>query len=710
MKKYVFMFNEVDLRNRDLFGGKGAILAEMTKLHLPVPQGFVVSTEMCTRYYEENCTLDDSFLKQVKQKVLKLEKKTGKAFGSYSRPLMVSVRSGARVSMPGMMDTVVNIGMNDYVAESMQDLYGEEFAYDTYARLIVCFADYVMKHDRSKYDEIAKTTTNKKELTKKFKELYKTIQGEDFPQDPEKQLFEAIKGVFSSWENERANIYRKTHNIPYEWGTAVTVQEMVFGNLSQGSGTGRLFSRNPMTGENVFYGEYMPNAQGEDLFWHKDQRTAILDFEKKYPKLYDELTAITKRLERHYKDIQEVEFTHQNNKLYILQTRNRKHTAAAAIKSAYDFVQEGICDEKTALLNIKADLLKDLFKDGVLTDKSIAKELDIVLSWADKYRTLKIMANAVTGEDAKHAFSFGAEGVGICRTEDLFESETAQKTLKSALAGGKNAENALAKFVGYQEKEFEDLFRAALGKQVTIRLLDDVSMQSKQEEKLAELGTRGARLAINTPEIAKAQVEAIIKAAIKVQKEYEIDVVPEIMVPFVCDAAEFKRVKDMISARANALIEREGIELSYRIGTMIEVPRAAIVANELAKYADFFSFGMNDLTQLTYGCSRFDKDTIFDKYYKERIFEEDPFEKIDQNGVGKFVRIAVELAKATRKGIKLGFCSDQAGDPSSIEYAHRVGLTYISCVPDRIALAKISAAQAAIRYPRRSGLFGLKRG
>ena len=705
MKKYVFMFKEVDLKNRDLFGGKGAILAEMTKLKLPVPQGFVVSTEMCTRYYEENCTLDDGFLKQVKQKTAQLEKIAGKRFGDNLRPLMVSVRSGARVSMPGMMDTVVNIGVNDYVAEGLKRIYGEEFAYDTYARLIICFADYVMKHDRAQYDAIAKQTPNKKELVKKLKDLYKTIQGEDFPQDPEVQLMFAIKGVFSSWENERAIVYRKTHNIPYEWGTAVTVQEMVFGNLSKESGTGRMFSRNPDTGENVFYGDYMPDAQGEDLYYHKEKNVPIADFGKMYPEMYNELTSIAKRLEKHYKDIQEVEFTHQNHKLYILQTRSRKRTASATIKAAYDFVREGLCDEKTALLNINADLLKELFKKGVLVDKSVSKELDAVLSWADRYRTLKVLSNAVTGEDAKHAFSFGAEGVGLCRTELLFQSEENEKLLKSVVSGGKNVDKAFERFVDYQEQVFEGLFRASLDKQVTIRLLDDVSALSKREETIAELGTRGARLAINTPELVKAQVEAIIKAAIAVQKEYEIAVVPEIMIPYVCDSAEFKRIKDMISARANALIEREGIELAYRIGTMIEVPRSAIIANELAKYADFFSFGMNDLTELTYGCSRFDEENVFGKYYDERIFAEDPFEKIDQNGVGKLVRIAVELAKATRKGIKLGFCSDQAGDPSSIEFAHRVGLTYVSCVPDRIALAKIAAAQAALRYPKRKGLF-----
>ncbi len=707
MKRYVFMFKEADLKNRDLFGGKGAILSEMAKLRLPVPQGFIITTEMCTRFYEESCSLNDELIKQVAKKIKQLEKETGKEFGNAEKPLMVSVRSGARVSMPGMMDTVINIGVNDYIADSLAELYGEDFAYDTYARLIICFADYVMKHDRNKYEKLAKSVKTKKELVEKYKELYKTLQGEDFPQSPLKQLAEAIRGVFNSWDNERANIYRKTHNIPYEWGTAVTIQQMVFGNLSEMSGTGRLFSRNPKTGENVFYGFYMPKAQGEDLYYHSDKVLDISQFEKMYPDMYKELTTIAKRLERHYKDVQEIEFTHQNDKLYILQTRSRKQDGVATIKAAYDFVKEGLCDEKTALLNMNADLLKDLFENGELKDKSIQNELVEVLSWTDKYRDLKVLANAVTGEEAKKAISVGAEGVGLCRVENFFTQEKQKKLLASVLASGKTGETGHEKFVEYLEKEFEDLFRQALDKQVTIRLLDDVSGAIECNEHTPELGTRGARIAINMPELAKAQVEAIINAAIAVYEENGVGVAPEIMVPYVCDSAEFKRIKDMICARANALIQRKGVDIKYYIGTMIEIPRAAITANEVAKYADFFSFGMNDLTELTYGVSYYDEKEVLNRYYDERIFDEDPFEKIDQNGVGKFVRIAVSLAKATKKSIKLGFCSNQAGDPSSIEFAHRVGLTYISCVPDRIALAKISAAQAALKYPKKKGLFSL---
>ena len=704
MKKYVYMFREADSKNVNLLGGKGAILSEMTKLGLPVPQGFVIVTEMCTRYYENNCTLDDAFLKQVQKQMKRLEKLTGKEFGSCENPLLVSVRSGARVSMPGMMDTVVNIGLNDIVVEALAEKYCEDFAYDTYARLIVCFGDYVMKHDRAKYNKIAEKTSNKKELVAQYKELYKTLQGEDFPQDVEKQLAYAIRGVFDSWENERANVYRKTHNIPYEWGTAVTVQEMVFGNMSQDSGTGRIFSRNPYTGVDEFYGKYMANAQGEDLFYYQDRQKNLIDFAEMKPDMYEELTKIAKKLEKHYKDLQEIEFTHEGERLYVLQARSRKCTAVAEIKMAYDAVKEGLKNERQALLSIDADKLKDLYENGMLKDNSIVSELSTVLSWADKYRSLKIMTNATNGQDAKFGFDFGAEGVGLCRTEDLFVGEKNGKILYDVLHA-RNHEKAMDKFVEYQQKVFEEIFKASLDRQVTIRLLDAVYKRETSTEDIPDLGTRGARIAINLPEIAKAQVEAVINAAINVQEEYGVKIEPEIMIPYVCDAAEFKRIKDMIAARANALIERKGIEMNYLIGTMIEVPRAAIVANELAKYAEFFSFGMNDLTQLTYGCSLYDEERIFETYYKERIFSEDPFEKIDQNGVGKFVRIAVELARATRKGIKLGFCSRQAGDPSSIEFAHRIGLTYISCVPERIALAKIAAAQASIRYPKHTGLF-----
>ena len=708
MKKYIYMFRETDSKNRNLYGGKGAILSEMTRLRLPVPQGFVVTTDMCTRYYEENCTLEEGFVKQLRQKMKQLEKLTGKNFGDEKNPLLVSIRSGARVSMPGMMDTVINIGLNDFIVENIAEEKGEEFAYDIYSHLIVCFGDYVFKHDRAEYDKVAETAKSKKDLAEKYKEVYARLQGEAFPQDPETQLVLAIKGVFNSWENERANIYRKTHNIPYEWGTAVTVQQMVFGNYSKNSGTGRLFSRNPITGVNEFYGFYMSNAQGEDMFFHEDKVVDIQEFAKLHPQMYEELTGIAKKLERFYKDLQEIEFTHEDEKLYILQARSRKRTAVAAIKMAYDSVQEGLNDEKHALLTIDASKLKELFDGGKLVEPSILTELNAVLSWADKYRDLKVMANAVNADDVKYAFDFGAEGVGLCRTEFLFRDEAHAKLLNDVLFG-KNQEKALEKFVEYQEKEFEEMFRVCFDRQLTIRILDEVREYSQRNgETLSELGTRGARLALNRPEVIKAQVEAIITAAINVKKEYGTEISPEIMVPFVCDSAEFKRIKDIITGRANSLIERSGEKIDYLVGCMIEVPRAAIIANELAKYADFFSFDMNDLTQLTYGCSVNDENKIFDYYYRERIFAEDPFEQVDQNGVGKFVRIAVELGKATRRNIKLGFCAEQAGDPASIEFAHRVGLTYVSCVPERIALAKVAAAQAAIKYPKHTGLFRRK--
>ena len=879
MKKYVYLFKEADGKNKALFGGKGANLAEMTKIGLPVPQGFTITTEACTKYYEDGRMINDAIKAQIEEKLAQIEKITGKKFGDPSNPLLVSVRSGARVSMPGMMDTILNLGLNDEVVEGLAKLTNNErFAYDSYRRFIQMFSDVVMQQDKSKYerilDEIKEkkgvkfdkdlTADDLKEIVKLFKKLYKDSQKTEFPQEPKVQLIEAVKAVFRSWDNDRANVYRRMHDIPYNWGTAVNVQSMVFGNMGDDSGTGVAFTRNPSTGENVLYGEYLMNAQGEDVVAGIRTPQPISQLEKQNPEVFAQFVAICKKLENHYKDMQDMEFTIEKGKLYMLQTRNGKRTAKAALKIAVDLVNEGMIDKKTALLMIDPKQLDALLhptfdekavkkatvigealpaspgaasgkicftaekakeqgkkekvvlvrletspediegmaaSQGILTarggmtshaavvargmgtccvagcsaikfaddgksftlggkkykegnvisfdgstgkiydgsidtvEAKISGEFATIMQWADEHRDLMIRTNADNPRDTAVAFNFGAEGVGLCRTEHMFFEADRIPAVREMIVSTTTEERkkALKKLLPMQQKDFKGIFKAMKGRPVTIRFLDpplheflphedsEIKTLAKEMgltfealkstvESLHEfnpmMGHRGLRLAVTYPEIAEMQTEAVIKAAIEVKKEDKIDVVPEIMIPLTCDSAEFKYVKDIVTSAADRVLEASKVEMKYKVGTMIEIPRAAITADQIAKYAEFFSFGTNDLTQMTYGFSRDDAGKFLDVYYEKKIFESDPFARLDQNGVGKLVRIAAELGKSTRPDIKLGICGEHGGDPSSIEFCHRIGLNYVSCSPYRVPIARLAAAQAAIKYPRKKkGLF-----
>lgn len=880
MKKYVYLFKEADGKNKALFGGKGANLAEMTKIGLPVPQGFTITTEACTKYYEDGRMINDSIKAQVEEKLAQIEKMTGKKFGDPTNPLLVSVRSGARVSMPGMMDTILNLGLNDEVVVGLAKLTNNErFAYDSYRRFIQMFSDVVMQQDKSKYerilDEIKEkkgvkydkdlTAEDLKEIVKLFKKLYKESQKVEFPQEPKVQLIEAIKAVFRSWDNDRANVYRRMHDIPYNWGTAVNVQSMVFGNMGETSGTGVAFTRNPSTGENKLYGEYLMNAQGEDVVAGIRTPQPIAELEKQNPEVFAQFVAICKKLEGHYKDMQDMEFTIENGKLYMLQTRNGKRTAKAALKIAVDLVNEGMINKEQALLMIDPKQLDALLhptfdekaikkatvigealpaspgaacgkicftaekakaeggkkgkvvlvrletspediegmaaSQGILTcrggmtshaavvargmgtccvagcssikfaddgksftlggkkykegdvisfdgstgkiydgeiateDAKISGEFATIMQWADEYRNLMIRTNADNPRDTAVAFNFGAEGVGLCRTEHMFFEADRIPAVREMIVSSTTEERkkALKKLLPMQQKDFKGIFKAMKGRPVTIRFLDpplheflphednEIKALAKEMgltfealkatvESLHEfnpmMGHRGLRLAVTYPEIAEMQTEAVMKAAIEVRKEEGYDVVPEIMIPLSCDSVEFKYVKDIVTATADRVLAEHKTEMKYKVGTMIEIPRAAITADQIAKYAEFFSFGTNDLTQMSYGFSRDDAGKFLDVYYQKKIFESDPFARLDQNGVGKLIRIAAELGRSTRPDIKLGICGEHGGDPSSIEFCHRVGLNYVSCSPYRVPIARLAAAQAAIKYPRKKkGLF-----
>ena len=874
MKKYVYLFKEAKGNNKALFGGKGANLAEMTKIGLPVPQGFTITTEACTKYYEDGRKINEGIIEQIYQKLAQIEKMTGKKFGDASNPLLVSVRSGARVSMPGMMDTILNLGLNDEVVEGLASLTNNpRFAYDSYRRFIQMFSDVVMQQDKSKYERILDqikekkgvkfdkdlTAEDLKEIVKLFKKLYKEGQKEEFPQDPKVQLIEAVKAVFRSWDNERANVYRRMHDIPYNWGTAVNVQSMVFGNMGEDSGTGVAFTRNPATGENALYGEYLMNAQGEDVVAGIRTPQPIAKLEEQNPEVYKEFVAIATKLENHYKDMQDMEFTIERGKLYMLQTRNGKRTAKAALKIAVDLVKEGKISEKDALLMIDPKQLDALLhpsfdesavkkakvigealpaspgaasgkicftaekakeqgkkekvvlvrletspediegmaaSQGILTARGgmtshaavvargmgtccvagcsalkfaddgksftlggktykegdvisfdgstgkiydgaiateqakIVGEFATIMEWADKYRKLSIRTNADNPRDASVAFSFGAEGVGLCRTEHMFFEADRIPAVREMIVSSTTAERekALKKLLPMQKKDFKGIFKAMKGRPVTIRFLDPplheflpheddeikalakemkLSFESLKAtvESLHEfnpmMGHRGLRLAVTYPEIARMQTEAVITAAIEVEKEEGFTVVPEIMIPLTCDSKEFKYVKDIVTETADKILAEKKVDMHYKVGTMIEIPRAAITADQIAKYAEFFSFGTNDLTQMTYGFSRDDAGKFLETYYEKKIFESDPFARLDQNGVGKLVRIAAELGRSTRPDIKLGICGEHGGDPSSVEFCHRIGLNYVSCSPYRVPIARLAAAQANIKYPRK---------
>ena len=875
MRKFVYLFKEADGKNKALFGGKGANLAEMTNLGMPVPQGFTITTEACTQYYQDGRKINNDILNQIEKKMHELEKMTGKKFGDKNNPLLVSVRSGARVSMPGMMDTILNLGLNDEVVEGLSSLTNNpRFAYDSYRRFIQMFSDVVMQQEKSKYERILDkvkekkgvqfdkdlTANDLKEIVKMFKDLYKKSQGEEFPQEPKTQLIEAVKAVFRSWDNDRANVYRRMHDIPYEWGTAVNVQSMVFGNMGEDSGTGVAFSRNPATGENKLYGEYLMNAQGEDVVAGIRTPLPISTLEKQNPEVYNQFAKIAKTLEKHNKDMQDMEFTIEKGKLYMLQTRNGKRTAKAALKVAVDLVKEGLISEKDAIMMIDPKQLDALLhpqfdesalkkatpvaealpaspgaacgkicftaekakemgankekvvlvrletspediegmaaSQGVLTarggmtshaavvargmgtacvagcsaikfaddEKSFTlsgktyKEGDIIsfdgstgkiydgeiktepakivgefatiMEWADKYRALQVRTNSDNPRDAKVAFNFGAEGVGLCRTEHMFFEADRIPAVREMIVSStvEERKRALKKLLPMQRKDFIGIYKAMEGHPVTIRFLDpplheflphedsEIKALAKEMgltfEKLKStveslhefnpmMGHRGLRLAVTYPEIAEMQTQAVIEAAIAVNKEKGYGIVPEIMIPLTCDWKEFKYVRDIVANKADEIIKEKGVSLKYKIGTMIEIPRAALTADEVAKYAEFFSFGTNDLTQMTYGFSRDDAGKFLDVYYAKKIFESDPFARLDQKGVGKLVKMASELGKTTRPDIKLGICGEHGGDPSSVEFCHNCGLTYVSCSPYRVPIARLAAAQANIKNPRK---------
>ena len=874
-KRYVYQFKEAAGKGKELLGGKGANLAEMTALGMPVPQGFIITTEACTQYYEDGRKINQEIMTQISKNLAELEKVSGKKFGDVKNPLLVSVRSGARVSMPGMMDTILNLGLNDRVVEGLAAATNNpRFAYDSYRRFIQMFSDVVMQQEKSKYERILdKVKESKgakfdkdlsaddlKEIVKMFKDLYKKSQGEEFPQDPKVQLVEAVKAVFRSWDNDRANVYRRMHDIPYSWGTAVNVQCMVFGNMGDDSGTGVAFTRNPSTGENKFYGEYLMNAQGEDVVAGIRTPLPIATLEKQNPAVYKQFVEIAKKLEKHNKDMQDMEFTIEKGKLYMLQTRNGKRTAKAALKIAVDLVKEGLLTKQEALMMIdpkqldallhpqfeaaslkKAKVIAEALpaspgaasgkicftaqrakelaaqkekvvlvrletspediegmavSQGVLTarggmtshaavvargmgtacvagcqalkfaedEKSftlngkkyvegnvisfdgstgkvyegevktepakISGEFATIMKWADEARALEVRTNADNPADAQNAYNFGAQGIGLCRTEHMFFDADRIPAVREMIVSTtvEERQKALAKLLPMQKKDFIGLYKAMKGNPVTIRFLDpplheflpheDSEIRAlakemgitfgKLKQTVADLhefnpmmGHRGLRLAVTYPEIAQMQTQAVIEAAIEVNKKYGYKITPEIMIPLTCDVNEFKYVRDIVANKADEVIAKKGVSLKYKIGTMIEIPRAAVTADEIAKYAEFFSFGTNDLTQMTYGFSRDDAGKFLDVYYAKKIFEFDPFAKLDQNGVGKLVKMAAQLGKNTRPDIKLGICGEHGGDPSSVEFCHNAGLTYVSCSPFRVPIARLAAAQANIKNPRK---------
>ncbi len=870
MNKYVYSFNEGSKDMKELLGGKGANLAEMTKIGLPVPFGFTVTTEACNKYYDDGEKIDQSIVDEIFTKMGELEQVTDKIFGDASNPLLVSVRSGSVFSMPGMMDTVLNLGLNDDTVKGLIELTNNErFAYDSYRRLIQMFADVVMGVDKSKFDEIFDgkkekrnckldidlTAEDLKEIIIDYKKLYKQETGDEFPQDPKKQLIETVKAVFRSWNNERAVLYRKLNDIPDNLGTAVNVQYMVFGNTGDKSGTGVAFTRNPATGENKLYGEFLVNAQGEDVVAGIRTPQPISEMEEAFPEVYNSFKRIAELLERHYKDLQDMEFTVENNKLYMLQTRVGKRTAQAAVNIAVEMEEEGLIDKETAIMRLapeqidqllhprfddealeKAELItkglpaspgaatgkiyftaaeaevasasgkvilvrqetspEDLAgmvaAEGILTSrggmtshaavvargmgkccvagcndaivdekaktlfvngnvynegdyisldgstgsvykgevKTVAPQLsgnfEKLMSWADEIRELKVRTNADNPRDAAQAVAFGAEGIGLCRTEHMFFDEARIIDVRRMILASDEAERreALSRLLPYQIEDFIGIFEAMGERPVTIRLLDpplheflpatdkeikELSEQidvpfDKLKNKVIELhefnpmlGHRGCRLAITYPEIAEMQTEAIITAALKVKKDTGLNIVPEIMIPLIGIKNEIADVKATVVKTVEKIFEKAGETIEYQVGTMIEIPRATLVADRIAEDAEFFSFGTNDLTQMTYGFSRDDTGKIIKEYVDKGILERDPFQTIDQEGIGKLMEMAIELGRKTRPNIKLGICGEHGGDPRSVEYCHKIGLNYVSCSPYRVPIARIAAAQAVIQ-------------
>ena len=871
-KKYVYLFREGNANMRELLGGKGANLAEMTNLGLPIPQGFTITTEACIEYYNNNENISEEIKYQIFMSLKELERITGKQFGNPANPLLVSVRSGARASMPGMMDTILNLGLNKEVVEAMAKK-NERFAYDSYRRFIQMFSDVVMEIPKSLFEEAIDEMKNKKgvkqdteltaddlkELVTIFKKIYKKEHGDEFPSNPEEQLMSAVKAVFRSWNNPRAITYRRLNDIPSEWGTAVNVQEMVFGNMGDDCGTGVAFSRNPATGENKIFGEYLMNAQGEDVVAGIRTPEPIEKLKETDMEAYQDFVMYATKLEKHYKDMQDMEFTIENGKLYFLQTRNGKRTATAALQIAVDLVNEGMITEKEAVLRVEPNQLDQLLhpnfdpeklkqakpiaqglaaspgaatgkvvftaeealekhnageKDLILvrletspedidgmhvchgiltvrggmtshaavvargmgtccvsgcseisvneaektftvngntyhdgdwisldgtTGKVYGEKIDTVtatvsgnfamfMSWADRYRQMEVRTNTDTPKDAKQAYEFGAQGIGLCRTEHMFFAPERIAAIREMIVSKtkEQREKALDKILPMQRGDFEGLFREMKGLPVTIRLLDpplheflphtddEIEALAKEMDMTFEelknvvtnlhefnpmMGHRGCRLDVTYPEIGVMQTKAIIGAAINVKKE-GIEVKPEIMIPLVGDYKELVYVKNIITKTANEMLKETGMDIKYMVGTMIEIPRATLIADKIAREAEFFSFGTNDLTQMTFGFSRDDAGKFLGEYYSKNIYDFDPFARIDEEGVGQLVEHAVKLGKQTRPDIELGICGEHGGNPPTVEYCHRIGLTYVSCSPFRVPIARLAAAQAAIKYPR----------
>ena len=876
MHKYVYLFSEGNANMRELLGGKGANLAEMTNIGLPVPQGFTITTEACTQYYEDGREINKEIQSQINEYIEKMEKITGKKFGDKENPLLVSVRSGARASMPGMMDTILNLGLNEDVVKVIAEKSNNpRWAWDCYRRFIQMYSDVVMEVGKKYFEELIDKMKAKKgvkqdveldaddlhELANQFKKEYKSKIGSDFPDDPKEQLMGAIKAVFRSWDNPRANVYRRDNDIPYSWGTAVNVQSMAFGNMGDDCGTGVAFTRDPATGEKGLFGEFLTNAQGEDVVAGVRTPMKIAEMEQKFPEAFEQFKEVCKTLEDHYRDMQDMEFTVEHGKLYMLQTRNGKRTAKAALKIACDLVDEGMRSEEEAVAMIDPRNLDTLLHpqfdtkalkaatpigkglgaspgaacgqivftaedaeawhakkkkvvlvrletspeditgmkvaQGILTvrggmtshaavvargmgsccvsgcgdiqmneakkefklggktfhegdvisidgttgniydgaietvDATIAGEFGRVMEWADKYRTLGVRTNADTPKDTAKAIELGAEGIGLCRTEHMFFDEKRIFSMRKMILSEtvEEREKALEELIPYQKGDFKAMYKELKGKPMTVRYLDpplheflpkeeaDMKALAKDmgvtvehlKQKCAELhefnpmmGHRGCRLAVTYPEIARMQTRALIEAAIEVEKEEKITIVPEIMIPLVGEVKELKFVKDIVVETAEKVKAEHKSNMEYHIGTMIEIPRAAITADEIAQEAEFFSFGTNDLTQMTFGFSRDDAGKFLGSYYENKIYEQDPFAKLDQKGVGKLVKMAAEMGRATRPNIKLGICGEHGGDPSSVEFCHKAGLTYVSCSPFRVPIARLAAAQAAINEKQAS--------
>ena len=873
MHKYVYLFTEGNADMRNLLGGKGANLAEMTNIGLPVPQGFTITTEACTQYYEDGREINDDIQKQINEYIVKMEEITGKKFGDKENPLLVSVRSGARASMPGMMDTILNLGLNEEVVETLAEKSGNpRWAWDCYRRFIQMYSDVVMEVGKKYFEELIDKMKEEKgvkqdvdldaddlkELANQFKAEYKAKIGNDFPDDPKEQLMGAIKAVFRSWDNPRANVYRRDNDIPYSWGTAVNVQSMAFGNMGDDCGTGVAFTRDPATGEKGLFGEFLTNAQGEDVVAGVRTPMHISEMEEKFPEAFAEFKKVCKTLEEHYRDMQDMEFTVEHGKLYMLQTRNGKRTAQAALKIACDLVDEGMRSEEEAVLMIDPRNLDTLLhpqfdakalkaakpigkglgaspgaacgkvvftaeeaekqgiggkgekvilvrletspedisgmkaSQGILTvrggmtshaavvargmgtccvsgcgdiqmneakkefklagktyhegdiisidgstgniydgeiktvDATIAGEFGRVMEWADKYRKLGVRTNADNPTDTKKAVELGAEGIGLCRTEHMFFDEERIPAIRKMILSDtvEEREKALDALIPFQKGDFKAMYKELKGLPMTVRYLDpplheflptdekDIKALAKDmgvtverlKAKCAELhefnpmmGHRGCRLAVTYPEIAKMQTRALMEAAIEVKEEEGYDIVPEIMIPLVGEVKELKFVKDVVVETAEQVKKEKNSDMEYHIGTMIEIPRAALTADQIAKEAEFFSFGTNDLTQMTFGFSRDDAGKFLNAYYENKIYEQDPFAKLDQVGVGQLVEMAAKKGKETRPDIKLGICGEHGGDPSSVEFCHNIGLTYVSCSPFRVPIARLSAAQAAIK-------------